>query len=311
MGRIRIGTCSWKYESWEGLVYSRRTGIDYLEEYGRRFDTVEIDQWFWSLFEGSPLRLPDPRTAAAYARAVPEDFRFTVKAPNSLTLTHFHRRGKGGLPPSNPHFLSPGLLARLLESLEPLWEKLGVLMLQFEYLNREKMPSQALFQEKLARFLEAIPRGIPLALESRNPNWLTPAFFRFLEEREVAPVFLQGYYLPPVEEVIGRFPATASQTTPPAGASPISSEDGTAAGLVVRLHGPDRHGIEEASGGEWNRILEPRDDELARIAAAVRQLAAGPAGGRDLFLNVNNHYEGSAPLTIEKLRSLLGVTAYG
>ncbi|NCC89573.1 MAG: DUF72 domain-containing protein, partial [Spirochaetia bacterium] len=28
--------------------------------------------------------------------------------------------------------------------------------------------------------------------------------------------------------------------------------------------------------------------------------------GRTIFVNVNNHYEGSAPLTIEKLVALLG-----
>ena len=32
---LRIGTCSWKYPSWEGLVYSKATGINYLEEYAR------------------------------------------------------------------------------------------------------------------------------------------------------------------------------------------------------------------------------------------------------------------------------------
>ena len=39
---LRIGTCSWKYPSWKGLVYSRATGIDYLAEYATRYDTVEI-----------------------------------------------------------------------------------------------------------------------------------------------------------------------------------------------------------------------------------------------------------------------------
>ncbi len=46
---LRIGTCSWKYPSWEGLVYSRSAGIDYLAEYARRYNTVEVDQWFWAL----------------------------------------------------------------------------------------------------------------------------------------------------------------------------------------------------------------------------------------------------------------------
>jgi uncharacterized protein YecE (DUF72 family) len=46
MPKLRIGTCSWKYPSWVGLVYSAERGIDYLAEYARKYDTVEVDQWF-------------------------------------------------------------------------------------------------------------------------------------------------------------------------------------------------------------------------------------------------------------------------
>ncbi|MBC8235230.1 DUF72 domain-containing protein [bacterium] len=49
MAELRIGTCSWKFPSWHKLVYSEPKGINYLEEYSRHYNTVEIDQWFWSL----------------------------------------------------------------------------------------------------------------------------------------------------------------------------------------------------------------------------------------------------------------------
>ena len=91
---IRIGTCSWKYPSWQGLVYSAPKGINYLEEYARRYDTVEVDQWFWSLFAGGEVKLPDPADVDEYRRSVADDFRFTVKLPNSLTLTHFYKKKK-------------------------------------------------------------------------------------------------------------------------------------------------------------------------------------------------------------------------
>ena len=58
MAELRIGTCSWKYPSWEGLVYSAAEGINYLEEYAQRYNTVEIDQWFWSLHRPDGVRLP-------------------------------------------------------------------------------------------------------------------------------------------------------------------------------------------------------------------------------------------------------------
>ena len=86
MSPVRVGTCSWKFESWAGLVYSAAKGIDYLAEYARHYDTVEIDQWFWSLFDESVV-LPKPDVVQSYLASVPDDFLFTVKVPNSITLT--------------------------------------------------------------------------------------------------------------------------------------------------------------------------------------------------------------------------------
>ena len=54
----------------------------------------------------------------------------------------------------------------------------------------------------------------------------------------------------------------------------------------------------------------PDAAELARLVPAARALADSVASGIDaaegigLFLNVNNHYEGSAPLTIGKVLGL-------
>ena len=60
-GHLRMGTCSWKYDFWKGLVYDpdkRYRPDDYLADYAKYFNTVEIDQWFWSLFP-TGVRLPD------------------------------------------------------------------------------------------------------------------------------------------------------------------------------------------------------------------------------------------------------------
>ena len=58
---LRLGSCSWKYESWVGLVYSNSKSKNYLYEYSKKFDTVEIDQWFWSLFPPSKVVLPQKK----------------------------------------------------------------------------------------------------------------------------------------------------------------------------------------------------------------------------------------------------------
>src|SRR5512136_2951064 len=144
---LRLGTCSWKYDSWKGLIYPPGRHYkpdDYLVEYAKVLDSVEVDQWFWSLYPGG-VRLPEPRVVRLYEKSVSPSFIFTVKAPNALTLTHFYAKQPAasaaiaGKP--NPHFLDDGLLRRFLDRLSPLGPKLGPIMFQFEYLNKQKMAS--------------------------------------------------------------------------------------------------------------------------------------------------------------------------
>ncbi|MBX2977104.1 MAG: DUF72 domain-containing protein, partial [Ignavibacteriaceae bacterium] len=74
---LRIGTCSWKYDSWKGLVYPETDKINHLEEYSKHYNSVEIDQWFWSLFDSGKAILPKTSVAANYAESVTDDFKFT------------------------------------------------------------------------------------------------------------------------------------------------------------------------------------------------------------------------------------------
>lgn len=72
---------------------------------------------------------------------------------------------------------------------------------------------------------------------------------------------------------------------------------------VIRLLGPDRQGIEKITGKQWNKIVAPKDKELPHISSMIRKML--DQEGMDLYLNVNNHYEGSAPITISKVSGLL------
>ncbi len=199
MADLRIGTCSWKYGSWKGLLYSASSGINFLEE---------------------------------YARSTPEDFVFTVKVPNSVTLTHFYRKGRGGVHAE----AAAGVSVRGGDQ-EP------------------QLPGRTLFRV-------------------------------FLHQNGLIPVFLQGYYMPSIlgifdrwSELVRGFPA-----------------------LVIRLHGPNRQKIEKKASGNWSRIIEPKDEELSGVADIVTQMQSW---GVSVYLNVNNHYEGSAPLTIDRFQRLL------
>lgn len=278
---LRLGTCSWKYDSWRGRVYSDAARINYLAEYAQRYNCVEIDQWFWSLYGLDKVVLPKSAVVEEYARSVPDSFRFGVKMPNALTVSHFRQTRKIDPLESNPHFLSIDVLNRTLERLEALYDKLGPLMFQFGYLNKQKLASQAEFLEKLGTFVSKLPAGFNWCIETRNPNYLNDRYFAFLREHNVAHVFLHGYYMPPIFGLYDKY------------------ADQVAGDLVVRLHGPDREGIEEKAGKDWSRIIEPRNKDLDAVCAMLEDARVRR---RTQWLFVNNHFEGCAPLTIERIR---------
>jgi uncharacterized protein YecE (DUF72 family) len=290
MTQIRFGACSWKYDSWYKLVYSQPKTQNHLLEYAKIYDTVEIDQWFWSLFGPDKISLPSPFTAQEYRQSVPDDFRFTIKIPNSITLTHYYQKEKNKPLVANPHFLSAEMFNNFLKGIEPLGETTGPLMFQFEYLNKKKMKSQQMFQEQFAEFLSRISCPFPLGVEIRNPNYLNESYFEFLKAHNLGHVFLQGYYMPPVWEIFDHFKEQLVHFS------------------VIRLHGPDRSDIEKKSRGVWNRILEPKDEELEEIARMVIELMNKRM---NVFINVNNHYEGAAPLTIRRLQRTMGILESG
>jgi uncharacterized protein YecE (DUF72 family) len=288
--RLRVGTCSWKYDSWKGLIYDEGATYhrdDYLVDYSKHLDTVEVDQWFWSLFPGG-VKMPERKTVETYASSVPRDFVFSVKVPNAITLTHFYAkqpaRYKEFANKPNSGFLNVELLGRFLDALEPLKSRLGPVMFQFEYLNKKKMPSRDAFLEKLGGFFDAAPPGYMYAVESRNPNYLSKPYFDFLRECKLAHVFLDGYYMPRIGEVAGEHDAQ------------------TAGFSVVRLHGPNRKEIEKQTGSIWNKVVSPQDEGILSAVDIVKRNAEKAI---TTYVNVNNHYEGSAPLTIGRFLDAL------
>lgn len=274
---IPMGTCSWNYDSWIGLVYSRKADYSaaYLNEYATKYPTVEVDSWFY--------RLPSPEDAFDYASRVPEGFSFACKVTESISLTHGRSRDRSAPLVPNDGFLSPGLFASYLEGIEPLKSRIFLLELEFEYLNRQKMPSQKDFMNRLEVFFAAIDRSVPLGIECRNANYLNRDWFGFLKDQGIAPVLSEKIYLPRLYE--------------------LYDEVGDLIGdrVAVRLLGGDRKEIEAKTKGMWNEIVEPKQD-LNNVAAVIAELSKA---SRLVQVYVNNHYEGSAPKTIERLEALL------
>lgn len=282
---IRFGTCSWKYDSWKGIIYSDKRNINFLKEYSTHYSTVEVDQWFWSLFPPNKVVLPDYKTVESYKNSVPDDFFFTIKVPNSLTLTHFYNRNKNEPLVVNPYFLSVNLFEEFLNTLIPIEKNIGCLIFQFEYLNKQKMKSITMFLEKIYQFQSDLPKNLPpVGIEIRNPNYLKSNYFEALESLNFFHVFLEGYYMPPIIEVYEKSKEYLKDIS------------------VIRLHGPDRKGIEKIANNNWNKIYLDRTEEISSIVQMIKEIENNEV---DLFVNVNNHFEGSSPLTIERIKNKL------
>ncbi len=281
---IYFSTCSWNYPEWVDLnVYSSvmERHYDYLPEYSNKFNAAEVDQWFWSLMDNGSIRMPRASDVKKYVDLTPEDFKFTIKAPNSITLTHYYKSEK-----VNKNFLSKDLLDDFLAIIEPMKSRVGAIMFEFEYLNKSKMSSLNDFIAKMGTFLDLLPNGYSFAIETRNPNYLKKDFFEFLENYKTGFVLIDGYYMPQAEKVYDDFNEYFKKL-------PV---------LILRLLGKDRQGIEKITGKKWNQIVEPRDETIKEITRILIDFSKMKV---PLYVNVNNHFEGSAPLTIEKIKKLL------
>ncbi len=283
--RLYVGTCSWNYPEWKEVgIYSTNypKHYEYLPEYAEHFNSAEVDQWFWSLESPETVRLPRAADVKAYSRLTPEDFKFTIKAPNAITLTHFYKQAPEKFAEKpNPHFLNRELMAAFLNSMKPLEDKIGVIMFEFEYLNQTKMASLAAFLDQLGPFLSALPNSYSYAIETRNPNYLREEYFEFLKAHGIGHVFVDGYYMPPAYSVFEKF-------------GPVSIPTEKA---VIRLLGSDRQAIEKKTRKRWVEVVEPRDKTINEISQFVRKLFPKKY---EVYANFNNHLEGSAPLSILK-----------
>jgi uncharacterized protein YecE (DUF72 family) len=72
--RLSVGTSGWSYPSWRhGFYPAGLASEDFLAFYAERFPSVELNT--------TGYRLPSEEQFARWAAAVPDGFRFAVKAP--------------------------------------------------------------------------------------------------------------------------------------------------------------------------------------------------------------------------------------
>lgn len=283
--RLRMGTSTWSFSGWHGLVYAdeydestlARSGLSAYSAHPL-LRSVGVDRSYYR-----PL---DTDTMSRLRKAVSADFRFLLKAHAALMLPKSARRPVylEGVPDV---FLDADYAIRHV--IDParrvLGETLGVVLFQFSPLGSRVLGYRRELLQRLYEFLRALPVGVNYAIEWRDPEMLGPDYQQMLRACGAVHGHAQHPRMPPVDAQSESLAEQASSSSGP---------------LVIRwLLAPGRsYEAAKAAYAPFDQLVDP--DPTARqniVGLARRALAAG----RDVTIIVNNKAEGSAPKSIVEL----------
>lgn len=255
---IYVGTCGYAYKDWIGGFYPGKIKpAEMLGYYAQHFRAVEIDSSYYGVLS--------ERVVGSMHNRTPDDFRFTFKAPG--TLTH-PAHGYGGVHDDARLFRAS------LQSLVTAG-KFGGGLLQFP--NGFKPNAQS--EEYLVRLCAAL-EDLPLVAEFRNHAWQTPHTLDLLRELGVGWCNLD---MPKLESLM------------------LPSSDATSSIGYVRFHGRNR--AQWWTGDNSTRYqysycpeeLEPWGNRIAEIDEQTQTT----------YAFFNNHARGGAVRNAEMLLVLL------
>jgi uncharacterized protein YecE (DUF72 family) len=173
--KILIGTAGWSIPAQYASEFD--DGASHLERYAKRFSAVEINSSFYRPHRKS--------TYVRWAAAVPDDFRFSVKLPK--TITHEARLQE-----------SAGPIAAFADEVGGLAEKLGVILVQLP-------PSLSFDAAKAVLFLDVLRAAIDCAIviEPRHASWSSSHATALMTDRQVARVIADPVMIPSGEAAAG------------------------------------------------------------------------------------------------------------
>jgi uncharacterized protein YecE (DUF72 family) len=279
---LRLGTSSWAFPGWAGLVYGQRVGEQLLSReglgaYARHplLRAVGVDRTFYAPLSADEFR--------HYAGQVPADFRFVVKAHAALTTPIDRQARNIAVQPDVDRFLDLDYaIERIITpAVEGLGERLGALLFQFPPFGLPYAREPQLFVEALARFLAALPRGPQYAVELRNREVLGPEYADVLARNGVTHCF----------NVHPRMPSVLDQ------AELLGDHSWLSGTVVIRwmLHPAQDYEAARERYFPFDRIVDPDAINRAVVATLLEQILGR---GNEAIVVANNKAEGCAPLTL-------------
>jgi len=289
---VFIGTSSWKYAGWRGMLYDEARYVWHgrfaesrfekycLAEYAEVFKTVCVD--------GAYYKFPDHRYLESLFSQTPPDFFFAFKITDEITINKFANLPRFGLRAGkeNENFLNSDLfISSFLAPCESFRANVGLLIFEFSHFYTSDFGFGRDFMAVLDLFLSKLPKGWPYGIEIRNKHFLHPDYFALLREHEVAHVFNSWGEMPSIGEQLN---LAGCQTHPNLCAARFLLKPGRKYQEAVDLFSP------------YERVQEPDPQSRAAGAKLIQEgVAAGPA--RKTFIYVNNRLEGNALRTIEAM----------
>ncbi|HAL73357.1 MAG TPA: DUF72 domain-containing protein [Verrucomicrobiales bacterium] len=298
---VFIGTSSWKYPGWKGLLYEEERYLyrgkfaesrferECLEEYAQVFRTVCVDAGYY--------KFPSPKYIADLCAQVPEGFKFSFKVTDEITARTFPklpRYGERG-GQRNPHFLNTELFrSAFLASCEPHQEKIGVLMFEFSHFHPRDFQRGREFVDMLDGFFSQLPKGWQYGVEVRNRSMLHPDYFAMLRSHGVTHVLNNWTHMPTVAEQL-QIPGS------------VTSDEFITARFLLK---PGRTFEQAVQTFQPYQSTKEINEEAREAAAAIIEMRRADASRRKTkpsFLFVNNRLEGNSLLTIVAILDRLGL----
>jgi uncharacterized protein YecE (DUF72 family) len=161
MGKVFCGVSGWAYAKWKpGFYPAKLASAKFLGYYSSRLNSVEVNYTFRGF--------PTEKLLGNWIAATPPDFKFAVKAHQSIT--HIKRLKNVA-----------DATAKFIASLKPLQEanKLGPVLFQLS-------PNLKLDLKLLQDFLAELPDKTRCVIEFRNASWFVEDVFGALTKKNVA-----------------------------------------------------------------------------------------------------------------------------